>query len=752
MKPASKPADHAAPARRRLHTCAAGLLATALVAMAPPELSAKPAPPLAEATPDLIETRMNVPAVADVVSNDASVGEGRRLVSILPGAVGKVRRVNGLVEYTPSPGFQGTDTFRYLVQAEGQQPAVGSVTVIVGPPPTTVSFTGRVVDEPVPGANVTVEVDGQTFTTVADQNGYYTIEIAADDLGSVVTATATYPDNPSLQLVSLIGTLAQLAEGDTDGDGFVTVLENNQLNITNFSTAQFVLMTEANGGAIANGEELAAATTAISLDTLVELAAIIKLVVDEGVPLPENTSLIELITTPAAVEEFTASLEPGQLEQTIQTITDPATNPEVLPSYATLGVPAAYTFGLPSAVGSIRVGQFGATAVSFNQDGTGELISERARPDPGIDWSVGPDGSILARLASPLSYDYTIGYINCPAPGQANVWITERITVTAVRYTLVQRTPGIDFVRREWAETAFSYPDGEAPAGCQRRDGRTESETPPPGMIPGFKPVFGEIPFTTAEVFDPIALQHYDGGEYQGIYVENPWANSIHLLEPGGTGLRKRWVPGTPLSDVAITWEIVDGRLVVREPATGFQFTYRRLQRDGRGGEGLFVIGESQGTGKVGDFFMSARQDPAFSFTAPGLAQEWTSGFYLSQPPSDASLPIFGVNLCGAPLDPAFDGSGAQTNGVPFSWEVSDANGEMIASYFRSNSAWNTAYCDATQDGCFLRRTRAWFPLSASGNRIYVMERLRDMDQNGNTVGFSSRPNFYESNACPVGG
>lgn len=730
----------------------APLLGAVLLSLLPTAGMTKPAPPLVEAAPDVLATRMDTRVSADVVANDVTLGEGRRLLTVLPGAMGRARAVNGLVEYTPPPGFQGTDTFRYIAQAKGQQPATGEVTVTVGPPLTTVSISGRVVDEPVPGASVTVEVDGQVFTTVADENGYYTIDISADDLGSVVTATATYPDNPSLQLVSLIGTLAQLAAADADEDGFVTVLENNQLNITNFSTAQFVLMTEASGGEITNAEELAAATTAISLDALVELAAVIKLVVDEGIALPENTSLIELITAPAAVQEFTASLEPGLLQQTIETITDPATNSDVLPSYATLGAPEAYTFGFPSAVGTIRVGQFGATSVSFNPDGTGELISERARPDPGIQWSIEPDGSILARLASPLSYDYTLLYNNCPEPGQPNVSITERVTVNAIRYALLQRTPGIDFVRREWAETVLSYPAGEAPVGCQRAGGLSASEAPQLSWVPGFRPVLGEIPFTAGETFTPIALQHYDGGEYQNIYVENPWSTSIHILEPGGTGLRKRWIPGTPLSDVAITWEIVDGRLIVREPATGFQFTYRRLQRDGRGGEGLFVIGESEGTGKVGDFFMSARLDQAFSFSVSGLSQQWTTGFFIGQPPSDAPLPIFGVNLCGAAVDPSFDGSGTQTNGVPFSWEVADANGEMIASYFRSNSAWNTAFCDISTNGCFLRRTRSWLPLSASGNRVYVIERLRDMDRLGNTVGFSGRPNFYESSACPGGG
>ena len=187
------------------------------------------------------------------------------------------------------------------------------------------TLAGQVVDDPIPYATVTVTVDGVTYTTIADQDGFYSLDIATASLAELVTIEAvgrkvTNGETIDVDFISLAGSFSKLLE-DSSG-GVISSATNQKVNVTNVSSAEYVLLVEANGGtAPTTVEELQQAETQVDATELLQLAAVIKLIVDGGYDLPAGyDTLLDFIAEPAAVETFVAEVEvadPGALDEAI---------------------------------------------------------------------------------------------------------------------------------------------------------------------------------------------------------------------------------------------------------------------------------------------------------------------------------------------------------------------------------------------------------------------------------------------------
>ena len=117
-------------------------------------------PSLPTAAPDIAVTPTDLAVHIVVLANDYELGGGLRLLKAFKPGHGSVRIEGDDVVYTPEPGFAGSDQFQYLVQPQGAQPRVGTVTVEVGGGGVMLRLSGQVVDNPIPGAVVTVSVGG----------------------------------------------------------------------------------------------------------------------------------------------------------------------------------------------------------------------------------------------------------------------------------------------------------------------------------------------------------------------------------------------------------------------------------------------------------------------------------------------------------------------------------------------------------------------------------------------------------------
>lgn len=703
-------------------------------------------PNLPEAEPDLAATAANQSVLVDVLANDGALGSGLRLLKAHKPLHGAVRIENGRIRYTPKAGFVGSDRFQYMVQPHASQPHVGTVNVEVGGGGVMLRLSGRVADDPIPGAVVRVLIGGYSFQAVADANGDYVLDIAALTGQEFVTviATGTSPTGAPVDFVSLVGEIAGLASA-AGADQVLTLDENNQVNVTHLSTAQFVLLAEANGGTPPGDDaSLRQLTQNVDIDALVELAATIKLVVDGGVPLPAGVdSVVELISQPATLEAFHAALPPGALEASIAEV---AAGTADLTGFAPGRVPSGYATVFPGDTGTIRVGIIGSSLLTFDTATMRGIALEdaaRLESDAGFGW-VFDGNDIRMTPDTPTSRTYQAGNANCP---DQPVQITDQAIDTRIRR--LQDGAGIDVLEftDRFQRTQVDLNGADA---CAAPAPSIETAT---SRMLGFENATGELPYTAAEALGAQMQGHYRPEQYQPGVVSG-WG--VAVLDFGATaasaGSGTAAIAGV---NPAFAWSIGAGRLTytLQETADGSARSYeaRRLQTDGRNGEGVFTVATLADGRKSVTYGMSARIDGSLVFDPATLAARWRSGFDISQfePTPEDDFGFF-VRLTGAgqtgeyesiTYDPA-TGTSSTLLFAPFAWGV-----EGGAMHARSH---NIPFCTLGVGNCRLNRHRIWVPLSRDGDRIYVLERL--LFRTGpapDPVLVSERANFYDVTPLP---
>ena len=757
--------------------------------------AAKPALPEAEA--DSATTATNQSTLIDVLANDAMLGPDRRVLKAFKPGHGTATIENGRIRYTPAPGFAGADEFQYLAQAGESQPRVGTVHVEVGGGGVELRLVGRVIDDPIPGATVHVTVGGVTFVGVADENGFYSLELAALAGDAMVTlrATGTSLTGAPVEFVSMLGALAVL-EAQAGGDGTLTLDDNSAVNITHLSTALYVLTVEANGGvAPASQIELQSAMQHVDILKLAELAAVIKLVVDGGEPMPAGVeSVLDLISDPAVLAVFEDGLDPGQLEAAMAAISD---DTAAASAFIPGRVPSGYALVPPSAPGTVRVGTnnqfqaFFAGASGGASTGVGVWETLRLANDPGMQWSI-VGGDLVLMLDEPISF---LTQRLIPDCALANKRMQLTGGFTQVRLHRIQAgAGGVDFLSVANTYTATAMQDLDPADACP-----LPASLPAPFEVAsdflGFRHGESERPYTAGEALGMQMLADYrsqpigllgGGGELN-------WRASLFDFASGtapagcglanaGTAIRNRSfngldVPATSWSvdfdtHTGMCWQIQDGRVRMRaaDPDTGLvrEYTLRRFGSDGRKGEGVMVsVGECtlDAGGAVatcdgrraGRHTMASRVDGSLVFDAASVLGAWRSGFDASnfQPEVGRQLGFF-FEIFPKPY-PDLEHTSRQsivslnstgvsvTSSSPFVWNVEDGRLQMRG---YSQSLIPSCYLP-TNAGCVALRRREWQPIAVDGNRIYVLERLYQNVGSGSLVLAGERPNFYEVEPLP---
>jgi hypothetical protein len=674
----------------------------------------------------------SMPSVlVDVLQNDGELGPGLRLLKAFKPAHGSATVENGRIRYTPNPGFQGSDSFKYMVQAEKSQPGQATVSVEVGRGGVSMRLQGQVVDSPIPGAVVTVSIGGYDFKTVADANGNYVLDIASlqGDAFVTLTATGTSTSGEPVKFYSLVGEIVRLNTA-AGSDGVLTRDEFNQVNVTNLSTAQYSLLTDANGGVPpTTDEELLPLVQNIDLDKLLELAAIIKLVVDEGVPLPAGSSdLLALISDPAAVDAFKDTLAPGQLEVAVDEVVQ---DPNLTPGFHAGAIPASYVFAFASAPGTIRVGLSSdvGSIMSFNADGTGQNVCNEGCGD--FTWAL-DNGDLVGTPVAPHTFHYPItGVGNCP-----NAGYEVDFTVGAFRLHRLQDGAGVDYLEVTSSGNAVYY-TLDPIAGCSPPPNGLESSS---FHMLAFEEGAGEIPFAANESFGKIGLNFVtpNGGR---------WGAAIFDFDAHAVTI--------PEAAASFSSSVANGRLYLdmADAATGqpTHYEYRRYQMDGSRGEGMLMIATLPDGRKMAGYNLSSRVQPGYAFDLASMPGTWRSGFDASQFQGESTIfPGFYIVINGDAArtgnQRTIDANGNVFNNAFFGWNVG-ATG-MIANYWKQPGTPGTlSACPAGSLNCYEIRRRTWEPLGRAGNRIYVLENIVIHDapnQPWDPAPFGQRVNFFE--------
>lgn len=216
---------------------------------------------------------------------------------------------------TASPRFTVPDikddidiTFMVTVTDDDGATATASKKITIKRKVSSVTITGIVTDEPIPNADVFISVGSVEHQTKANEQGEYSSLLSVDDSDKsrLVNIRAVGPsgtENENVEFVSQLNSVETLVEQAGD-DGELTKEDNFAVNVTNVSTAEYVLIQKSETP-IETDAQLQSALTGVDAEEKLELASLIKIAVDKDVELPEGVeSTLDLISNEQTAEEF----------------------------------------------------------------------------------------------------------------------------------------------------------------------------------------------------------------------------------------------------------------------------------------------------------------------------------------------------------------------------------------------------------------------------------------------------------------
>lgn len=712
-------------------------------------------PPSNPARDDYAATQPAKVVKIDVLGNDRMPQSTAHLLAALPARNGTVRIDRGEVSYTPRKGFKGKDQFVYLVAFKGPRGALPTlrnvpdseaklvpwlarqprdvlkglglarVKVDVDPTAKTVQLRGRVYDGPIPGAIVSADIAGNSFETQADASGNYALRLFGLGGGQFVTvhADGISPSGAVVEFASHAGTLGRLAQ-EAGSDGALTREENPQVQVTNLSTAAYVLTKAANGNAdISSEAQLRVASQAVDVNALMALAAVTQLVVDGGVALPAGFgSVMDLISSPDAVDAFAKSLPAGQLAAAIAAVAQDQAIATAFADEDFVGQP--YALVLASAPGTINVAFAGGEVLlNLNAAGSGELLQWEANAAPAATWAL-DDSTLVVTRTFPTTATYRTPMFT---PGCEGLEYDVSNTVLSYRIERVFSQANVDSLLVTWTDdidvTDLNPFDACVPP---TPDGTVSSPAKismlgmryPDGWMPFASDAATRTRMITLSPTKPTNVFESPSGIYNlatGSVTETPGVDGVDNAVVGADGV------------MTMTLRRTDGAAV--------QLTLARLQHDGQKGDGLLGVLTYPDGSRAVKHMLSAAVDGSLLFSSTNLQAEWVSGFDRSQPRPAAGDPLMGeaqfkfvfqpsnIGYIQSLFDPG-DGNPPQVATSPFTWTTTPQRMELL------------------QGTPPFQVPRSWIPLAVSGDinnpaspaRIYVLE---------NRDGFR-RPNFYE--------
>lgn len=582
----------------------------------------------------------------------------------------------------------------------------GAVTPPPPPPTTKLTLKGQVVDSPIALAKVSATVGSQTFTATADANGNYSlvIEVPETAAGNFVTLNATGVGAQSfVALTSLAGSLTGLVTS-AGGDGVLTAQENFASQITNVSTAEAVLLEQANGGAIASEAQRQAAATAVNGADVLQLATAIKLAVDSSAdyPLPAGqTSTLTLARDAGARAQFIADAQAQDPDTFQQTQTSIAQDPAVTPPLAgttpasmlgaVLSTDAGFTFNFSDRV----------RAFDFNDNGTGSYSASGGTT--AITWLINGNtlGVTYAAPVETVSFDVE----NCDGtPRQVEAhYLTNGVSLNK----LSERTLAVT------TDYHISYPD------CPALPERDVTDT-------------SALTLLVTNDFQTLAAADVSGSQQTLQLIDpaqNMLASDLATFNANGTG-------NTRLLNQTFTWSLLpDGRGVAVTYDSGVQGTYRILRAlDEVASDGFFDL--RVGDGRLVDAGASISADPSdpvvvTADTVPGRYYQFGIG---NEQVADSGLKgfrlRFDVGGTGSQEDDIRDDQdavltfdSANTPSYFFRWTV-DSGDNSVAVERRFGDS-GDYQCQPSDENCRLFDQRSIFPLTVNGARYYWIERRR---------------------------
>lgn len=181
----------------------------------------------------------------------------------------------------------------------------------------SLSLQGIVTDSPIQHAQVQLLVGDSRIEVEANELGEYSaaLEVDESEIDEMIKVVAVGSSTqPEVEFVSQLGTFSALQEQAGD-DAILSKSENFSVNVTNVTTAEYALL-QRTDIEITDDESLREALLAIDGDDMLDLATVIKVIVDsEEYDLPEGvSSTLELVSNEDQAEMFKAALKSNNPE------------------------------------------------------------------------------------------------------------------------------------------------------------------------------------------------------------------------------------------------------------------------------------------------------------------------------------------------------------------------------------------------------------------------------------------------------
>ena len=203
---------------------------------------------------------------------------------------------------------------RLTVTDDDGATATDEATVKVTSKQLSVSLKGKVTDNDIPDATVTVYINGEPLivngepvTAIANEEGNYTVPISVDDSleSGLITLNATGAEGQEeVALISNIGSVED-AVSSAGSDNTLDNTESSTVNVTNVTTATHALMLDANGGEPINSiDTLNTASHSYEPELLIPISGCIQRVIDYGQDLPEGVEdTLELVSDMSTIRD-----------------------------------------------------------------------------------------------------------------------------------------------------------------------------------------------------------------------------------------------------------------------------------------------------------------------------------------------------------------------------------------------------------------------------------------------------------------
>lgn len=636
-------------------------------------------PDVASAAADSFTVSWNSGSAVDVLANDTvSPGNVKLAVATLP-SHGVVTDQNGTLVYTPEPGYFGADEFSYKLGGDSAS-SIATVSLVVL---AQFALQGVVTDGPIANAQVQARVGSQTFNADADAAGRYSVQVRSSQPGDFVTLTATGVGSQSaVVLTSLVAEVAGLASQVVDGK--LTAEHVPALQVTHLSAAQAGLMAQL-GLTPTSNAELAAAAQQLDSHAVLDAAALVRLVVDGGVALPDGVaSTRDLLQSAPALAAFHAArriADKPQLEAAWSaTLEDPALmRAPAVPAADAAPMLLRYAHGVGGSTLPVP-------RLTLRADGSATVVSDVSRP---AHWRV--EGAALR-----VTYDAPIvvtGLVD-DARGSGEQYAAEFVS-TELQFSDLGASNG-RYALASMTHVGYTQTLAGPSAGRVDNVGRS---------------------LLRRHVGGAVALRSEDfpvGARIGGLQSERPPESGgpvfnrqdVLRITGSGTGLMER-------TGATAHWRVVEGALLVDIGTQAYRYVPLGV---GVLGEARWAMEQLDAAGEV----ISHREIMAVRATAAGLSvSEWAKLWHGNLNASAGLQVVYGLQADGR------WGVNSSNRGEPLPivnptryWrQLPDGRLELVSSAGGCNPFVGVPTCRISFQ-------RFWTPVARSGRTVWLIEHL----------------------------